>query len=97
MKESLSISTLIGHEGTMAVVIPEEAIREAGLTEREALIEFACHLFDVGRLTLPAAARLAGLERVALEEELRSRRIAIYRPTPEDLRADLDALDQLGI
>jgi predicted HTH domain antitoxin len=81
----------------MGVVIPDEAIREAGLTEREALIEFACHLFDMGRLALPAAARLAGLARVEFEQELRTRRIAIYRPTPEDLKADLEALDQLGI
>jgi predicted HTH domain antitoxin len=91
------VTSPIGYEATMAVVIPEDVIREAGLTEREALVEFACHLFDLGRLTLPAAARLAGLPRVSFEQELRTRRIAIYRPTPADLKADLDALDQLGI
>ena len=81
----------------MPVIIPDEAIREAGLSDREAVVEFACHLFDAGRLALPSAARMAGLPRVEFEHELRSRKIAIYRPTPEDVRADLDALDLLGI
>jgi predicted HTH domain antitoxin len=81
----------------MPVVIPDEALREAGLSEREALVEFACRLFDAGKLPLPSAARLAGLSRVAIEQELRARRIPIHRPTPQDLKADLDALDQIRI
>lgn len=81
----------------MPVIIPDEAIREAGLSEREALVEFACHLFDVGKLSLPSAVRMAGLSRVALEQELRARHIAIYRPTVQDLKDDLEGFEQLGI
>ena len=49
----------------MPVVIPDEALREAGLNPHEALVEFACRLFDAGKLTLPSAVRLAAMSRVA--------------------------------
>jgi predicted HTH domain antitoxin len=81
----------------MPVVIPDDAIREAGLSDHEVLVEFSCHLFDVGKLTLPSAVRMAGLSRVAFEQELRARHIAIYRPTIQDLKDDLAAFEQLGI
>jgi predicted HTH domain antitoxin len=82
----------------MPVVIPDEALREAGLNPHEALlVEFACRLFDAGKLTLPSAVRLAAMSRVAFEQELRSRRIPIYRPTLEDLNDDMEALKQLEI
>lgn len=81
----------------MAVVIPDETLREAGMTERELRIELACRLFDIGRLSFPAAARLAGLDRPSMEGELRLRQIPIYRPTVEDLNQDLEALKRLGI
>lgn len=81
----------------MPVIIPDETLHEAGLSERDAVIEFACRLFDAGKPALWPAARLAGLSRSELEQELRARRIAIYRPTPQDLKDDLDALDELGV
>ncbi len=81
----------------MPVVIPDEALREAGLNPHEALVEFACRLFDAGKLTLPSAVRLAAMSRVAFEQELRSRRIPIYRPTLKDLDDDMKALKHLGI
>ncbi|MGA2700093.1 MAG: UPF0175 family protein [Isosphaeraceae bacterium] len=76
----------------MPVVIPDEALLEAGWNPRDALVEFACRLFDAGKLTLPSAVRLAAMSRVAFEQELLSRRIPIYRPTLEDLEVDLEAL-----
>jgi predicted HTH domain antitoxin len=83
-------------ESTMPVVISDETLSEAGLSEREALAEIACRLFDAGKLTLWSAARLAQLSRVAFEQELRARHIALYRPTVDDLEADLNALDRFG-
>ena len=32
--------------------IPDDLLKEAGLDEREALVEFACRLFDAGKLPL---------------------------------------------
>ena len=81
----------------MTLQIPDDILREAGLTERDAIIEFACRLFDAEKLHLWPAARLAGLSRVEMEAELRRRRIPIYRPTVKDLEQDLRALDSLGL
>jgi predicted HTH domain antitoxin len=81
----------------MPVVISDERLRAAGLTEREALLEIACRLFGAGKLALWPAAKLAGVNRVAFEQALRERQIAVYRPEERDLADDLAALDTLGI
>ena len=52
------------------LVVPDDVLREAGLSETEAVVELACRLFEAGKLTLWPAARLAGLDRVAMEEAL---------------------------
>ena len=52
------------------LVVPDEVLRQAGLSEREALLEFACRLFDAGRLSLWSAAQLAGLDRNGMEDAL---------------------------
>ena len=83
---------------TMAtLIVPDEVLRQAGLSEREALLEFACRLFDAGRLSLWSAAQLAGLDRNGMEDALLERNIPIYRPTAEDLAQDLANLDRLGV
>jgi predicted HTH domain antitoxin len=80
----------------MPVVIPDETLEAAGLTEREAVVEIACHLFDAGKLALWPAAKLAGMSRGEFEAELGRRKIAVYRPTVEDFANDLAALKRLG-
>jgi len=68
-------------EINMPVTISDEALRAAGLTEGEAKIEFACRLFDAGKLTIGHAARLAGLTEIQLEQELERRGLPRYRYT----------------
>lgn len=79
----------------MTLHIPDDILKAAGLTEREALVEFACRLFDAGRIDLPTGARLAGLTRPAFENELAARGMAAYRPTPDDLKEDLATIEHL--
>jgi len=79
----------------MPLVITDEQLEAMRMSERDALIEIACRLFDGERLSLPAAARFAAISRAAMEGELRRRHIAIYRPTVEDLHQDLDTLRNL--
>jgi predicted HTH domain antitoxin len=79
------------------ITIPDDLLKEAGLDAREALVEFACRLFDAGKLPLMSAARLAGLDRHGMEEALLGRNLSIYRPTPQDLADDLAAFERLGI
>jgi predicted HTH domain antitoxin len=80
----------------MSLTIPDDMLREAGLTEEQAQVEFACRLFDLGKLSLWSAAKWAGLTRVEFESQLRLRRIAVYRPSQEDLAEDLATLNRLG-
>jgi predicted HTH domain antitoxin len=82
-------------DGDMPLTISDETLKKAGLTEREALIEFACRLFDAGRLSVHEAARLVGVERYSFEAELAKRKIPIYRYSEEHLRQDLEALRKL--
>jgi predicted HTH domain antitoxin len=79
----------------MPLVISDDILRQANLTEREALIEFACRLFDSGRLSLGHAARVAGLEMAEMEEALRVRNLPRYRYTESELEQDLRALEKL--
>lgn len=80
----------------MPLTIPDEVLAQAGLTERDACIEFACRLFDAGKLPLWPAARLAGLSRAEFEAELRTRGLPVYRITEAHYRQDLEALRKLG-
>jgi predicted HTH domain antitoxin len=79
----------------MTLTIPGEIVEKNGLSEREALIELACRLFDIGKLDLWTAAQLAALGREEFEDELIDRNIAVYRPSLEDLEADLATLRHL--
>lgn len=72
----------------MRLNIPDDILREAGLTERDAIFEFACRLSDAGKLAKESAARLCGLERTAFEAELYGRGLAVYRTTLEDYEQD---------
>jgi len=79
----------------MPLSISDDLLREAGLTEQEARVEFACRLFDSGKLQLWPAAKLAGLGRAEFEAELRARDLPVYRYTEEHYRQDLEALRSL--
>ncbi len=80
----------------MTFTIPDDILKQAGLTEREAIIEFACRLFDAEKLDLFTAGRLAGLSRVEMESALRTRKIAVFRPTVEEFESDLRTLEEMG-
>jgi predicted HTH domain antitoxin len=72
----------------MTIIIRADILAQAGLAERDARIEFACRLYDADRLRMRAASRLAGLDRVQFEVELRKRRIPDWRPTADAFAAD---------
>lgn len=80
----------------MTVTIPDEILKITGLSERGIVIELACRLFEAGKLPLWPAAKLAGLDRGAFEDECLERGIPIYHVTSDDIARDLKNLDSLG-
>ena len=79
----------------MPLVISDEVLQQAHLTEREALIEFACRLFDAGRLTLGHAGRIVGLSEREMEDEIAKRDIPRYRYTEEMFKDDMETVNKL--
>jgi predicted HTH domain antitoxin len=78
----------------MTLHIPNDILKEAGLSEREALVEFSCRLFDAQKITFWTAAKLAGLDRGGMEQALLDRGLAIHRLSAEDLEQDLRTLEK---
>jgi len=79
----------------MSLFIPDDILKESGLSDREMLVEVACRLFDADRLDFNAAARLAGLGRAELERELLTRNLAITHYSEEDARQDFETIAHL--
>ena len=69
----------------MPLIIGDDILREAKLTEAEARVEFACRLYAAERLSFDSAVHLSGLSSERLREELVSRGILDH--------ADEQALD----
>ena len=80
----------------MCLVLPDEILRAAGVSEQEARVELACALFAAGRLSLWPAAQLAGLSRAEMEDALAARKIPVYRPTLEEVLGDAEKLRRAG-
>ena len=74
----------------MPVIIPDETLKRAGLSEDEARIEIACRLYDADKLHLWPAAQLARLSRDEFESALISRGIAVHRIDEDYLKHELD-------
>ena len=81
----------------MSVVIPDEILHAARMTEAEFRQEIAIFLFEKEKLTLAQASRLADVSRLQFQHLLASRRIAVHYDVAEfeeDLRT-LQKLDTL--
>ena len=78
----------------MTFSIPDDILARAGLSERDALIEFACRLYDAERLEKPDATRLCGLERTEFEAELFKRGLAVHHTSLADYEQDKKGTEQ---
>ena len=68
----------------MTITIPDDILRESGLTEQQVLVELACRLFDAEKIGKGQATRLCGLSRPDFENELYKRGLDLYHMTDED-------------
>ncbi|MEM9833876.1 MAG: UPF0175 family protein [Bacteroidota bacterium] len=75
----------------MALIISDETLAKARITEQELLIDLACYLYDKQRLSMGKARELAGLNLLDFQKGLAKREIDIHY-TQEDLNKDLQNL-----
>ncbi|MBE9078847.1 UPF0175 family protein [Romeria aff. gracilis LEGE 07310] len=79
----------------MAVVISDDVLKNARMTESELLQEVAVLLFQREKLTLAQASRLAQLPRIQFQHLLASRQIPVHYGIAE-LESDIQTLKELG-
>ena len=83
-------------EVLMPLLIPDQVLRDTGLSEEDARVEIACRLFAVGRLTMPAATRWTGLSRTEFETELLQRNLPLVRIDEPYWQQELATLSDMG-
>ena len=79
----------------MSVVLSDEILASARMTEAEMRQEIAVMLFQQEKLTLAQASRLAEMHRVAFQHLLASRRIPIHYGI-EDFEQDVQTIQSAG-
>jgi predicted HTH domain antitoxin len=79
----------------MNIVIPDEVLLTASMSEAELMQEIAVMLFQKEKLTLGQASNLAGMNQLAFQHLLASRQISVHYDV-EDFEADLKTLRELG-
>ncbi|HAX76440.1 MAG TPA: hypothetical protein DCY88_11520 [Cyanobacteria bacterium UBA11372] len=79
----------------MAVLIPDEVLNAAKISDAEMLQEIAILLFQQERLTLAQASRLANMPRLQFQKLLASRQIPVHYDVPE-LEAEVAMMQEIG-
>ena len=79
----------------MGVLIPDDILQAAHMTEAELTQEIAVLLFQREKLTLGQASRLAGINRLQFQHLLASRDIPVHYDRI-DFEEDLKTLEGLG-
>lgn len=79
----------------MSVVIPDDILQAAGMSEAELKLEIAIILYQQRKLSTGKARRLAGIHLIDFQRELASRGVCVNYDV-EDFQADLKTLRKLG-
>ncbi len=79
----------------MSVVIPDDILHAAGMSEAELKHEIAIMLYQQKRLSSGKARRLAGMPLLEFRRELAARGIPVHYDS-EDLQTDLKTLQKLS-
>ena len=79
----------------MSIVIPDEILVTTRMSEAEMKQEIAVMLFQKEKLTLAQASRFAGMNRIAFQHLLASRKIAVHYDV-EDFEQDIKNLREMG-
>lgn len=79
----------------MSVVIPDDILEAAGMSEAELKLEIAIMLFQQEKISIGKARRLAGMNLIEFQREIASRGICIHYDV-EEFEADLKTLREMG-
>ena len=79
----------------MPLMISDELLLDAGLSEAEARLEIACRLYDAGMLTMRQATRWAAVSRVELEGALLHRQLPLIRIGERYWAQEIESLKSL--
>lgn len=79
----------VHNENAMMNTVEMKVNLPPNLSEDEARILFAIKLFEVGKVTLGQAAKLAGFSKRAFIEILGRYKVPVYNYSPEELREEL--------
>jgi len=79
----------------MSLVIPDEILQTANVSEEELLREIALLLFEQNRLTLAQASRMIGVDRLTFQELLAGHNIPVHYSV-DDFEADIATLRAMG-
>ena len=75
--------------------VPDDLLRRLGPSDRDALMEIACRLYETHRLKFDEAARLADVDLDTYAAACASRKIPVYWYESADLESDLDTLKKM--
>jgi predicted HTH domain antitoxin len=78
----------------MIVEIPDQIIKQSGLSAKEILLKVAIVLFEEEKLTLGQASKLAGLHQFEFQKELAARNIPVHYGE-DDFRRDLQTIAEI--
>lgn len=76
---------------TSDLVVPKEFLESAKMSEDEMRIDLAVHLYATERLTMGQAKRLARLDQISFQHELKKKNVYLHI-TPEDVLHDVETL-----
>jgi predicted HTH domain antitoxin len=79
----------------MSVVIPDDILQAAKMTEAELKREIAIMLYQQKKISIGKARRLANMNLIEFQREIARRGICINYDV-EDFQADLKTLQELG-
>lgn len=79
----------------MSLVIPDEFLQTAHMSEADLKLEIAILLFQQEKITLATASQFAGMDQLEFQRLLGSRKIPVHHGV-EEFRQDLRMLDANG-
>ena len=79
----------------MSVTFPDELLQQTHLTNEEMTVEMAVHLFEIEKLTLGQASKMAEMSQWDFQQVLGSRNIPLHYGV-EEFEKDMKTLKEHG-